>query len=137
MKTDLQIAHLLVKTMIDTGLLPVPDFLPAISEAWYTNRGSENGLTNVIVRENGPPINFLGETGNILNQTERTMEEFPTGDTRLVTDVDVRFLIPVICVVVVYFCRCSFPTANLSSTDLNYVSKLFDSKSTDNGSKGI
>jgi surface protein len=131
-ETDLQIAHLLVKTMIDTGLLPFPDFLSAISEAWYTNRGSENSLTNVIVRESGTAINFFGETGNILNQTERTMVEFPTGDDQPVTEFDARYLLPVICVVVIYLLSLFFPRGEFELNRLNFVSKLFDSKITDN-----
>ena len=48
------LVNLLVKAMIDTGIYaaPAPDYLDAVSEAWYTNRGNAHGMTNVILREN-------------------------------------------------------------------------------------
>jgi len=124
-QSKLEIVHLLVKAMIDTGVTLTPDYLDAVSEAWYTNRGSAGGMTNAILRDSGPKIELLGETGTILNQTDRLDASFPSETTRAVTDVDIRFLVPLFCIVLIYVASLPFSKGEFRINYLNYVSARY------------
>lgn len=75
-QTDIEIVHLLVKTMIDTGVVVYADLLVSLRESWFTNRGMAFDLTNHIKRTIGTPILFLGEDGEILYPDDRQQIEF-------------------------------------------------------------